>query len=69
MSKKRTGYASDVSNQEWEFCAPNLELMDEAAPPRVHRSRDVFNALRWFIRAGGPWRMLPNDLPPWMAVQ
>ena len=69
MSKKRTGYSSDVSNAEWEFCARYLELMDEAAPQRHHRSRDVFNALRWFIRAGCPWRLLPNDLPPWTAVQ
>ena len=43
--------------------------MDEAAPQREHRSRDVFNALRWLLRAGCPWRMLPDDLPPWMAVQ
>ena len=69
MKKKRAGYPSDVSDEEWEFCAPYLELMDEDAPQREHRSRDVFNALRWFIRAGCPWRMLPNDLPPWTAVQ
>jgi transposase len=31
--------------------------------------RVLFNALRWFIRAGCPWRMMPNDLPPWQAVQ
>ena len=69
MSKERTGYTSDVSEQEWEFCAPYLELMEEGAPQRKHSSRAVFNALRWFIRAGCPWRMLPNDLPPWSAVQ
>jgi len=28
-----------------------------------------FNALRYLIRVGGAWRMLPNDLPPWAAVQ
>jgi len=31
--------------------------------------REVFNALRWFVRAGCPWRMLPNDVAPWWAVQ
>jgi transposase len=30
--------------------------------------REVFNALRWLARAGAPWRLLPNDLPPWYAV-
>jgi transposase len=30
--------------------------------------REVFHGLRWIVRAGAPWRMLPNDLPPWEAV-
>jgi transposase len=28
----------------------------------------MFNALRWMARAGAPWRLLPNDFPPWEAV-
>jgi transposase len=67
--KKRTGYPSDVSDAEWEFCAPYLTLMDEEAPQRRHSLRAVFDALRWFVRAGCPWRMLPNELPPWWVVQ
>lgn len=69
MKKERTGYPSDVNDEEWEFCAPYLELMAEDAPQRKYASRVLFNALRWFLRAGCPWRMLPNDLPPWTAVQ
>ncbi len=38
------------------------------APQREHDLREVFNALRWLVRAGALWRMLPNDLPPWEAV-
>jgi transposase len=30
--------------------------------------RQVFNGLRRIIRAGAPWRMMPNDLPPWFTV-
>ena len=69
MSKPRTGYPSDVSEEEWAFCAPYLTLMREDAPQRKYRLRDLFNALRWLVRAGCPWRMMPNDLPPWPAVQ
>ncbi len=68
-AKKRAGYPSDVSNEAWAFCAPYLVLMDESAPQRRHELRAVFNALRWFVRAGCPWRLLPNDLAPWWAVQ
>ena len=48
--------------------APYLTLMQEAAPQRVHSLRSVFNALRYVVRAGCPWRLLPNDLPPWQIV-
>lgn len=27
---------------------------------RGHDLREVFNALRWLVRAGAPWRILPN---------
>src|SRR6187399_162671 len=64
----KTGYPSDVSDEEWAFCAPYLTLMKEEAPQREHSLRDVFNAMRWMIRAGCPWRIMPNDLPPWQAV-
>jgi len=64
----RTGYPTDVSDEEWEFCAPYLCLMREDSPQRTHSSREIFNALRWFVRAGCPWRMLPNDLAPWEVV-
>src|SRR5262249_39938419 len=32
--------------------------------------RDVFDALRWLVRSGAPWRYIPKDFPPWeMAYQ
>jgi len=75
MSKKRykqgsgkTGYPSDVTDEEWAFCAPYLTLMKEEAKQREHGLRDAFNALRYLVRYGCAWRALPNDLPPWHAV-
>ena len=66
MSKKP--YPSDVSDEEWNFVAPCLALIDEQAPQRRYSLREVFNALRWLARAGAAWRMLPNDLAPWAVV-
>ena len=65
---RKTGYQSDVSDEEWAFCAPYLTLMKEDAPQREHSLRALFNAVRYMVRAGCPWRMIPNDLPPWHAV-
>jgi len=64
----KTNYASDVSEEEWAFCAPYLTLMKEEAPQRDYSLRALFNAVRYMVRAGCPWRMIPNDLPPWHAV-
>ena len=64
----RKPYPSDVSDEEWSFAAPYLALMRQDAPQREHSLREVFNALRWLVRAGAPWRLLPNDFPPWEAV-
>lgn len=69
MPVLRKSYPSDVGDDEWAFCAPYLTLMNETAPQRNYPLRELFNGLRWFVRAGCPWRMMPNDLPPWHAVQ
>ena len=64
----RKAYPSDVSDEEWAFVAPYLTLMSEDAPQREYPLREVFNGLRYLIRGGTPWRMMPNDLPPWPVV-
>src|SRR5919205_1940049 len=68
MPKNRKPYPSDVSDEEWAFVAPYLALVREDAPQRTHDLREVFDALRWIVRAGAPWRMMPHDFPPWEAV-
>src|ERR1043165_5429518 len=64
----RKPYPSDVSDDEWALVAPYLTLLPEDAGQRRYPLREVFNGLRWIVRAGAPWRMMPNDLPPWDAV-
>ena len=64
----RKPYPSDVLDEEWALVAPYLALLPEDAGQREHSLREVFNGLRYVIRSGCPWRMLPNDLPPWAAV-
>jgi transposase len=65
---ERKPYRSDVSEDEWAFVAPYLALISEDAPQRIYPLREVFNGLRYIIRSGATWRMMPNDLPPWEMV-
>ena len=64
----RKPYPSDFTDEEWDFVVPYLTLMKEDAPQRGHDLREVFNAMRYVVRGGQAWRMMPNDLPPWPAV-
>lgn len=65
---ERKPYPSDVTDEEWAFIAPYLVLMKEEASQREYPLREMFNALRWMVRAGASWRMMPNNFPPWHAV-
>jgi hypothetical protein len=37
------GYPSDVSDEEWAFCAPYLTLMKADAPQWKYPLRELFN--------------------------
>ena len=65
MSRK--AYQTDVSDEEWAFVAPYLTLIREDAVQRLDPWRELFDAVRSLVKAGGPWRLLPNALPPWTA--
>lgn len=66
--RERSGYPSDVTDEEWAFVAPYLALCKEDAEQRDYPLRAVFNALRYIVRTGSQWRYMPNDLPPWNVV-
>ena len=64
----RRPYPTDVSDEEWHFVAPYLALVRADAPQRRHDLREAFNALRYLVKSGVPWRMLPTNFPPWPSV-
>jgi len=69
MSTKRR-YPTDLTDRQWKLVEPLLP-----GPPRgpagrkpKHDKREIVNAILYQVRAGGAWRMLPGDLPPWQTV-
>ncbi len=64
----RKPYSTDVSDDEWAFAAPYLALLPEEAGQRRHDLREVFNGLRYVVKGGVTWRLVPNDLPPWEII-
>lgn len=61
--ESRKPYSIEVSDVERAFVAPNLTLFPLAAWQRGHDLWEVFNGLRWMVRTGAPWRLIPHDLP------
>ena len=51
-----------------DFDDPRRSATRLPAPQRDYPLRELFNALRWLVRTGSPWRYVPHDLPPWHTV-
>jgi transposase len=69
MSSKRR-YPTDLTDRQWRLVEPLLPEppAGPAGRPPKHGKREIVNAILYHVRAGGSWRMLPKDLPPWETV-
>ena len=60
-------YPSDMSDAEWSVLAPYL-AQEGPGRPREHDIRSIINAIRYLLKSGCQWRMLPKEFPPWDSV-
>ena len=65
---KRLAYPSDLSDREWQLLEPLLPPPKPGGRPITYPRREIVNAIRYVLRTGCSWRMLPHDLPPWRIV-
>src|SRR5216683_4806457 len=65
---ERCGYLTDVTDEEWSFVLPYLLLSRADNVSRQHDLRAIFNAVRYVVKGGNQWRLMPHDLPPWPAA-
>ena len=65
---KRLAYPSDLSDREWQLLEPLLPPPRPGGRPITYPRREIVNAIRYVLRTGCSWRMLPHDLPPWRIV-
>ena len=62
-------YASDLTDAEWALIEPYMPPPKRIGRPRTTLLREVVNAIFYLLRAGCPWRMLPEGFPPRSTVQ
>ena len=69
---KRRAYPSDLTDREWQLLKPLLPKCKSGTPkggrPQEYPTREIVNGIRYVLRTGCAWRLLPHDLPPWWTV-
>ena len=65
---RRQSYPSDLSDEEWQLLEPLLPAPGSTGRPIKYPRREVVNGIRYVLRTGCAWRMLPHDLPPWRTT-
>ncbi|GAB3555496.1 IS5-like element ISMac15 family transposase [Noviherbaspirillum agri] len=61
-------YPSDLTDAEWQAVEPLLPRPAATGRHRTTDLREVMNAIRYLVRSGCEWRMLPVHFPPWQTV-
>jgi transposase len=69
VHKPRKGrYPSDLTDAEWALIAPMIPPPRKGGRKRETDMREAMNAIRYVLRTGCQWRMLPKDFPPRSTV-
>ena len=64
----RKAYPTDLTDDEWRILEPLIPGAKPGGRPRSVDVREVVNAIRYLLRSGGAWRLLPHEFPPWQTV-
>jgi transposase len=72
--KERSGYPTDLTDAQWALIEPVIAAWKAARPSATgnvsaHSMRAIVDAIQYQNRAGCPWNLLPNDLPPPWTVK
>lgn len=64
----RMEHRHELTDDQWAAIEPHLPPQRPATgrPNRPHR--EIINAILWRLRAGAPWRDLPERFGPWETV-
>jgi len=64
----RKAYPTDLTDAQWAILEPLVPPAKPGGRRREVDMREVLNGIFYHLRAGGTWRALPHDLPPWQTV-
>src|SRR5688572_17797583 len=64
----RRSYPTDLTDDEWRVVSPLIPPAKPGGRPRRVDPREILNAIRYLLRSGGAWRLMPHEFPPWPTV-
>lgn len=62
------GYQTDLSDQEWDIIKTFFKPKSTRGRPSQHGHKKIVDAIFYVLKGGIPWRLMPNDLPPWQTI-
>jgi transposase len=65
---ERSPYPSDLSDLEYALIEDSVPQPKHGGRPAKYERREIVNGVRYVLRTGCAWRLLPHDLPKWNAV-
>jgi transposase len=68
IAGKTKRYPSDLTDEEWARIEPLMPAPARRGRRRRTQMREIINAIRYLVRSGCGWRMLPVNFPPWQTV-
>ena len=63
----RKPYPTDVSDREWDILGPLIparKVSEKGGRPPACL-REVINGIRYVLRSGCAWRLMPHEFPKW----
>ena len=63
MPVSRRSYSTDLTDAEWQILEPLLPAEKPGGRHRLYELREIINALRYLLRTGCSWRLIPHDAP------
>ncbi len=66
MNQKR--YKTDLTDEQWVVLKPVIPPEKPGGRPRITDMREVMNALKYILRTGCQWDLLPKCFPPKSTV-
>jgi transposase len=65
---ERRDERGELTDEQWDRLRPHLPAQKPATGKPNHDHRVVVEGILWRLRAGAPWRDLPERYGPWQTV-